>query len=87
MLRVLFSDPHGPIPRDFNMKASPWPRLFQLEMEFERAFVAAGGLLVAGADPTGQDRTGQGRAGCSPGMAINAKSNCWWKRDSHRWGS
>ena len=32
---------------------SPWPRLFKMEMEFERAFAKAGGLLVAGTDPTG----------------------------------
>ncbi len=32
---------------------SPWPRLLALEMQFERAFVAAGGLLLAGLDPTG----------------------------------
>jgi imidazolonepropionase-like amidohydrolase len=32
---------------------SPWPRLLQKEMEFERAFVAAGGRLLAGLDPTG----------------------------------
>lgn len=28
-------------------------RLFRTEMEFERAFAAAGGLLLAGPDPTG----------------------------------
>ena len=28
-------------------------KLFQLEMDFERAFAAAGGLLLAGPDPTG----------------------------------
>ena len=32
---------------------SPWPALFNKEMEFERAFAAAGGRLVAGLDPTG----------------------------------
>lgn len=32
---------------------SPWPAMFQREMEFERAFVQAGGLLIAGTDPTG----------------------------------
>jgi imidazolonepropionase-like amidohydrolase len=32
---------------------SPWPALFKKEMEFERAFVAAGGRLVTGLDPTG----------------------------------
>ena len=30
-----------------------WERALRLEMEFERAFVRAGGLLMAGADPTG----------------------------------
>jgi imidazolonepropionase-like amidohydrolase len=30
-----------------------WPALFQRDMELERAFVAAGGLLLAGPDPTG----------------------------------
>jgi len=32
---------------------SPWPLMFQREMEFERAFVKAGGTLLAGLDPTG----------------------------------
>ena len=32
---------------------SIWPALMKLEMEFERAFVKAGGLLIAGCDPTG----------------------------------
>jgi imidazolonepropionase-like amidohydrolase len=31
----------------------PWGPLFKEEMEFERAFVKAGGLLLAGLDPTG----------------------------------
>ena len=34
-------------------KDSPLPALFKKEMEFERAFVRAGGLLIAGPDPTG----------------------------------
>jgi imidazolonepropionase-like amidohydrolase len=33
--------------------ASPWPVLFRKEMQFERAFAAAGGLLLSGSDPTG----------------------------------
>jgi hypothetical protein len=32
---------------------SPWPTMFQREMEFERAFVKGGGTLLAGLDPTG----------------------------------
>jgi imidazolonepropionase-like amidohydrolase len=34
-------------------KDSPMPALLKKEMEFERLFVAAGGLLIAGPDPTG----------------------------------
>jgi len=34
-------------------KDSPWPVMFPKEMEFERAFVKAGGTLLAGLDPTG----------------------------------
>jgi len=37
----------------WGMDATPWPALLRKEMEFERAFVAAGGLLLAGLDPTG----------------------------------
>ncbi len=33
--------------------ASPWTRIFANEMQFEREFVRAGGLLLAGTDPTG----------------------------------
>jgi imidazolonepropionase-like amidohydrolase len=32
---------------------NPWPTILKKEMEFERAFVKAGGLLLAGEDPTG----------------------------------
>ncbi|MGE5324884.1 MAG: amidohydrolase family protein [Actinomycetota bacterium] len=34
-------------------KDNPWPAMFQKEMQFERAFVKAGGTLLAGLDPTG----------------------------------
>jgi imidazolonepropionase-like amidohydrolase len=37
----------------YGMDASPWPVLLKKEMQFERAFVQAGGLLLAGEDPTG----------------------------------
>lgn len=33
--------------------SSNWPVLLKKEMQFERAFVKAGGLLLAGCDPTG----------------------------------
>ena len=32
---------------------SPWPALFQKELQFEHDFMKAGGLLLAGLDPTG----------------------------------
>jgi imidazolonepropionase-like amidohydrolase len=34
-------------------KDSPMPTMLRKEMDFERAFVRAGGLLIAGPDPTG----------------------------------
>ncbi len=34
-------------------KDSPWPELLRKEMQFEYAFAKAGGLLLAGLDPTG----------------------------------
>jgi imidazolonepropionase-like amidohydrolase len=37
----------------YHSASSPWPGAFQKEMEFERAFSQAGGLLLAGLDPTG----------------------------------
>ena len=38
---------------DDNRGAQSWNRLLRKEMEFERAFLDAGGRLVAGNDPTG----------------------------------
>jgi hypothetical protein len=35
------------------MQRGGTPRLLKLEMQFEREFVSAGGLLMAGCDPTG----------------------------------
>src|SRR2546427_12196081 len=39
--------------RVYGSDASPWPAAFKKEMEFEHAFAKAGGLLLAGEDPTG----------------------------------
>ena len=39
--------------QEFGSEVSPWPAAFKKEMEFEHAFVLAGGLLLAGLDPTG----------------------------------
>ncbi len=48
--RVRFDLP----PRDLQTKGPrPWGRVYEQEKEFERAFVQAGGLLLAGEDPTG----------------------------------
>lgn len=42
------------VPRDpKNGPPSPWARVFELEKQFEQAFVRAGGVLLAGEDPTG----------------------------------
>ncbi len=60
---------------------SPWPALLTKEMQFERDFVKAGGLLLAGEDPTGYggDLAGFGdqrelellvQAGFSPEQAV-----------------
>jgi imidazolonepropionase-like amidohydrolase len=38
---------------DSNQAAGLWGTLLSKEMKFERAFAAAGGLLMSGADPTG----------------------------------
>ena len=37
----------------YGIETSPWPVLLKKEMQFERAFAQAGGLLLAGEDPTG----------------------------------
>jgi imidazolonepropionase-like amidohydrolase len=46
--RVRYLTARSRIPAD-----SPTPALVRKSMDFERAFVAAGGLLIAGLDPTG----------------------------------
>lgn len=43
----------GLIRQRYNTETSPWPALFKKEMEFEYVFAKAGGLLLAGLDPTG----------------------------------
>jgi imidazolonepropionase-like amidohydrolase len=43
----------GAIGQRYHGEASPWAAAFKKEMEFEHAFVQAGGLLLAGLDPTG----------------------------------
>jgi imidazolonepropionase-like amidohydrolase len=40
-------------PKTGDLRTSPWGRQYEQEKEFERAFVQAGGLLLAGEDPTG----------------------------------
>jgi imidazolonepropionase-like amidohydrolase len=66
--------------------ARAWSQLLHLEMTFERAFVAAGGKLMAGVDPTGWGGTiaGSGdqrelellvEAGLSPEAAIRVATS------------
>ena len=43
----------GRDPKTHQMAERAWARAFQMDMEFERDFVKAGGLLLAGLDPTG----------------------------------
>lgn len=40
-------------PKTGQVVARPWAQSFEMEKEFEREFVKAGGLLLAGLDPTG----------------------------------
>ena len=41
------------VQKRYHSDLSPWPAAFRKEMEFERAWVAAGGVLLTGEDPTG----------------------------------
>lgn len=50
--RMRFNDPKLSA-QGYGTQTSPWPALFQKELQFEREFVKAGGLLIAGLDPTG----------------------------------
>ncbi len=46
------SDARG-LKQKYGTETSPWEAAFKKEMEFEYAFAKAGGLLLAGEDPTG----------------------------------
>jgi imidazolonepropionase-like amidohydrolase len=50
--RLRYSDTAA-IRKRYGTDVSPWPDAFKKEMEFEYAFSKAGGLLLAGLDPTG----------------------------------
>jgi imidazolonepropionase-like amidohydrolase len=50
--KVHSSDASG-FRRVYGSDTSPWPAAFKKELEFEYAFAKAGGLLLAGLDPTG----------------------------------
>jgi imidazolonepropionase-like amidohydrolase len=52
MNRVRSSDTNF-LRQRYGTDASPWPAAFRKELEFEYAFSKAGGLLLAGLDPTG----------------------------------
>jgi imidazolonepropionase-like amidohydrolase len=47
------ADDPASIRKRYGTDSSPWPAAFRKEMEFEGEFVKAGGLLLAGLDPTG----------------------------------
>jgi imidazolonepropionase-like amidohydrolase len=49
----LRSSDAGSLKQRYGSDISPWPAAFQKELEFEYAFAKAGGLLLAGLDPTG----------------------------------
>ena len=51
--RRLRSSDAALIREEYGTDLSPWPAAFKKEMEFEHAFAQAGGLLLAGLDPTG----------------------------------
>jgi hypothetical protein len=57
--------------------SSHWPALLKKEMQFERAFVKAGGLLLAGEDPTGN-------GGNLAGFGDQREVEYLWRQDSHR---
>jgi imidazolonepropionase-like amidohydrolase len=50
--RLRYSDPAF-LKRNFGTEESPFPAAFKKELEFEHAYAKAGGLLLAGLDPTG----------------------------------
>jgi hypothetical protein len=50
--RLRYSD-SAFLKRNFGSEESPLPAAFKKELEFEYAFAKAGGLLLAGLDPTG----------------------------------
>jgi imidazolonepropionase-like amidohydrolase len=51
--RRVRSNDAAAIRKRFGTDVSPWPEAFKKEEEFEYAFAKAGGLLLAGLDPTG----------------------------------
>ncbi len=50
--RIRYNDSNF-LKRNFGSEVSPYPAAFKKELEFEYAFGKAGGLLLAGPDPTG----------------------------------
>ena len=50
--RIRYNDTEF-LKRNYGSEVSPWPAAYKKELEFEYAFSKAGGLLLAGPDPTG----------------------------------
>jgi imidazolonepropionase-like amidohydrolase len=80
--------------------ASVWPRLLQMEMQFERDFAKQGGLLMAGCDPTGYGGVLPGfgdqrglellvEAGFTPEEAIHiaTENGAKWLGEEHHFGT
>lgn len=51
--RIVRSNDAAAIRKRYGTDVSPWPAAFKKEEEFEYAFSKAGGILLAGLDPTG----------------------------------
>jgi hypothetical protein len=64
--------------RIYGSEVSPMTDAFKKEMEFEYAFVKAGGLLLAGEDPTGIG------GGALLDLVTSVSWNCWLRLASRR---
>ncbi len=53
LTRMVRANDGAAIRKRYGTDISPWPAAFKKEEEFEYAFAKAGGLLIAGLDPTG----------------------------------
>jgi len=84
-IRSAFNAAHDAWSKRDSAEPRAWARILRIEMQFERRFVAAGGHLMAGADPTGWGGTMAGfadvrglellvEAGLTPEQAIKVST-------------